>query len=192
VKALAAVLLAALVVVYRGLITGALPVDLGIGRRVRPLGPLTLGIDAPREVVFEVIQAPYLARQTRALAEKIHVLERGTDMVLAAHRTPLRGSLVATTVETVRFTPPDRVDFRLVRGPVPYVVEEFVLTEDEGGTRLTLRGDLGTDLWALGSWWGERVARVWEYAVAKSLETIKTESERRKRMSSPGSVDRGE
>ncbi len=187
-RALVAALIAALVVVYRGLITGALPVDLGIGRRVRPLGPLTLGIDAPREVVFEVIQAPYLARQTRAIAEKIRVLERGTDMVLAAHRTPLRGSrLVATTVETVRFTPPDRVDFRLVRGPVPHVVEEFVLTDDDGGTRLTYRGELGTDLWALGGWWGNRVARVWDHVVAKSLETIKTESERRDRAPSGGS-----
>lgn len=178
-RALVAALLGALVVVFRGLITGALPVDLGIGRRVRPLGPLTLGIDAPREVVFDVIEAPYLARQTRAIAEKIRVLERGTDMVLAAHRTPLRGRLVATTVETVRFTRPDRVDFRLVRGPVPHVVEEFVLTDDDGGTRLTYRGELGTDLWALGGWWGDRVARVWDGVVAKSLETIKIESERR-------------
>jgi hypothetical protein len=30
-------------------------------------------------------------------------------------------------VETVRFTPPERVDFRLVRGPVPHVVETFLL-----------------------------------------------------------------
>jgi len=41
-------------------------------------------------------------------------------------------------VETVRFTRPGRVDFRLVRGPVPHVVEAFVLTEqpDGAGTRL--------------------------------------------------------
>lgn len=82
-------------------------------------------------------------------------------------------------VETVRFTPPDRVDFRLVRGPVPYVVEEFVLTDDDGGTKLTYRGELGTDLWGVGAWWGNRVARVWDHAVAESLETIKIESERR-------------
>jgi hypothetical protein len=184
VKALAA-LLGAVVLVYRGLIASAVSIDLGIGRRVRPLGPLTLVIDAPRETVFDVIEAPYLARQTRAIAEKIRVLERGTDMVLAAHRTHLRRGLVATTVETVRFTRPDRVDFRLVRGPVPHVVEEFVLTDEGGGTRLTYRGDLGTDLWALGGWWGSKVAGVWDHAVAKSLDTIKTESERRNRAPSP-------
>jgi hypothetical protein len=63
-------------------------------------------IAAPRQRAFEVLSEPYLARQTRAIAEKIHILERGSDMFLAAHRTPIRGRLVATTVETVRFTLP--------------------------------------------------------------------------------------
>ena len=110
---------------YVGLVTGACPLDLGIGRRVRPLGPQLVEVAAPREVVFDVIAEPYLGRAPRALAGKLQVLERGSDMVLAAHFTPLGGrlGLVAQTVETVRFTRPERVDFRLVRGPVPYVVE---------------------------------------------------------------------
>ena len=110
---------------YVGLITGACPVDLGVGRRVRPLGPQLVEVAAPRQVVFDVIAQPYLGRAPRALADKLRVLERGHDMVLAAHFTPLGGrlGLVAQTVETVRFTPPERVDFRLVRGPVPHVVE---------------------------------------------------------------------
>jgi hypothetical protein len=114
---------------YVGLVTGACPVDLGIGRRMRPLGPQLVDMAAPREVVFDVIAEPYLGRAPRALADKLRVLERGNDMVLAAHFTPLGGrlGLVAQTVETVRFTRPERVDFRLVRGPVPHVVEAFVL-----------------------------------------------------------------
>jgi hypothetical protein len=70
--------------------------------------------------VFEVIKAPYGQRVPRAVAQKPRIIERGSDMVLAAHDTPLRGRLKATTVETVRFYPPDRVDFKLVRGPVPH------------------------------------------------------------------------
>jgi hypothetical protein len=58
------------------------------------------------------------------------------------------------TVETVRFTRPERVDFRLVRGPVPHVVESFMLSEHDAGTRLVYEGELGTDLWALGQRWG--------------------------------------
>jgi hypothetical protein len=164
---------------YLGLVTGALPVDLGLGRRVRPLGPLSVDIAAPVEVVFEVLSEPYLGRQTRAAADKIRVLERGRDMVLAAHRTPVRGRLVATTVETVRFTRPDRVDFRLVRGPVPHVVEQFQLNGDDAHTELEYRGELGTDLWAPGARWGNLVAARWERAVETTFAAVKAEAERR-------------
>jgi hypothetical protein len=93
---------------YVGLVTAAVPVDVGIGRRTRALGPIEVDIAAPRGLVFDVLSEPYLGRQTKAVAEKIHILQRGSDMVLAAHRTPVRGCLVATTVETVRFTRPER------------------------------------------------------------------------------------
>jgi hypothetical protein len=168
---------------YVGLVTGACPLDLGIGRRVRLLGPQVVEMAAPREVVFEVIAEPYLGRAPKALADKIRVLERGSDMVLAAHFTPLGGrlGLVAQTVETVRFTRPKRVDFRLVRGPVPHVVEAFELGEQAGGagTRLAYSGEIGADLWRAGERWCELVARRWEETVAASLAAVKIEAERR-------------
>jgi hypothetical protein len=164
---------------YVGLVTGAVPVDLGLGRRTRPLGPFGVDIQAPAEVVFDVLSEPYLGRQTRAIAEKIEILERGTDMVLAAHRTPIRGRLVATTVETVRFTRPDRDDFRLTRGPVPHVVEQFLLTTTADGTRLDYTGELGTDLWAVGAHWGKLVAGPWEHTVRTTFAAVKAEAERR-------------
>ncbi|GGL35426.1 hypothetical protein GCM10010095_21020 [Streptomyces anthocyanicus] len=171
----------ALAATYLGLVTGALPVDLGVGRRTRPLGPQSTDIAAARNVVFDVIAQPYLGRATRAAREKIHVLERGSDLVLAKHFTPVAGEwLRAVTVETVHFTRPERVDFRLVRGPVPHVVESFALTETAAGTtRLVYEGQMGTDLWRLGQWWGTAVAERWEAAVAASLSAVKTEAERR-------------
>ena len=169
------------VVGYLGLVTGAIPIDLGVGRRMRRLGPFDIEIAATREVVFDILSEPYLGRQTRAVAEKILVLERGSDMVLAAHRTPVRGRLVATTVETVRFTRPDRIDFRLARGPVPHVVEQFILEQQQHGTRLSYHGELGTDLWALGARWGDIVARPWEHAVRQTFDAVRAEAERRTR-----------
>jgi len=157
---------------------GALTVELGVGRTLRPLGPRTWQIEAPPELVFDVISAPYLGRTPRALASKLHVVERGEDMVLAEHFTEV-GPLITTTLETVRFERPTRVLFRLVRGPVPHVTEQFLLREASGGTELEYRGELGTDLWALGRWWGERVARRWEAVVDRSLEDVKAEAERR-------------
>ncbi|MGI8613003.1 MAG: SRPBCC family protein, partial [Nocardioidaceae bacterium] len=128
-----ALLAAGLSATYLGLVTGAVPVDIGVARRTRPLGPIEIQIGAPPDVVFDVIEQPYATRTSRAMQAKVQVLDRGTDMVLSAHRTPIRGRLVATTVETVRFTRPRRVDFRLVRGPVPYVVETFELTPNGNG-----------------------------------------------------------
>ncbi|MEV0600395.1 SRPBCC family protein [Streptomyces sp. NPDC050315] len=164
---------------WAGLVSGALPADLGVGRRTRRLGPRTVDIAAPRGVVFDLIAQPYLGRTTRAMREKVKVLERGSDMVLAAHYTPLGDRWTAVTVETVRFTRPERVDFRLVRGPVPYVVESFTLTAQDAGTRLVYEGVLGTDLWRAGQWWGQKVAGRWEETVAASLASVQQEAERR-------------
>lgn len=164
---------------YLGLVTGALPVDIGLGRTTRPLGPLSIEVAAPQETVFDVIAAPYDVRASRAMQAKVAVLERGSDLVLAAHYTPIRGRLRATTVETVRFSRPDRVDFRLVRGPVPYVVETFWLRDRHETTLLEYEGELGTDLWQLGARWGDVVARRWQAVVEESFAAVKAEAERR-------------
>jgi hypothetical protein len=163
---------------YVLVVRGALTLDLGVGRRVRPLGPLRVEVGAPPETVFDVIADPYLGRTPKALRSKLEVLERGSDMVLASHYTRA-GGLTATTVETVRFERPHRISFRLLRGPVPHVLERFELRPGDGGTELTYAGELGTDLWRLGQWWGDRVARAWEDAVERSLDATRAEAERR-------------
>jgi hypothetical protein len=164
---------------YIGVVTGRLTLDLGIGRRTRPLGPLHLDIAARRETVYAVAAAPYANRQTRAMREKVEILERAGQMVLAAHRTPVGFGLTAVTVETVTLDPPNRMGFRLQRGPVPHVIETFTFEETADGTRLSYTGELGTDLWRLGQAWGDMVARSWVQTVRDSIAAIKTESERR-------------
>jgi hypothetical protein len=171
---------------YRRLVTGDLVMDLSIGRTIRPLGPIDSRIEAPRELVFDVIAAPYLASPPSSLAEKIQVLERSEEMVLAVHRTPVREGLVATTVETVRFERPGAIYFRLLRGPVPHVIERFELTEDEDATLFHYEGELGVDLWAIGRWWGDLVALRWEDAVRGSLAEITRIAEMRAARHRPG------
>jgi hypothetical protein len=167
-------------IVWALVVRGSLSLDLGVGRRFRPLGPMTFRIAAPRELVFEVVSGPYLGRTPRALGAKLEVLERGDDLVLAAHHTRAYG-LTATTIETVRFDPPEHVHFRLVRGPVPQVLETFSLREVGDETELEYTGELATDLWVLGRLWGAAVARTWEATVAESLDAVRTEAERRAR-----------
>lgn len=167
---------------YYLVVTGKLTIDTGWGRRVRPLGPFDVQIAAPASTVFDVIAVPYLRRTPRAMAGKLQVLERGTDMVLAEHYTPVHhGRLTAATLETVTFDRPHTIGFRLVRGPVPHITEQFALAEEDGTTRLIYSGELGTDFGIAGQWWADRVAAAWEAAVRSSLTSIRAEAERRVR-----------
>lgn len=177
-------LLAAAAGGYVLVVRGALTLDLGIGRRVRPLGPIERTIAAPPETVFDLIAAPYLGRTPRAMQDKLRVWERSADMAVAAHLTTA-GRLTTTTVESVRFERPHRISFRLLRGPVPHVGETYELRATPAGTEFTYSGELGTDGWRLGQWWGDRVAAPWERAVATSLDAIQAEAERRTGAAAP-------
>jgi hypothetical protein len=178
IAAVLVVLIAVLGLIYLATVTGALVLDTGWGRRLHPLGPLSMEISADRDTVYALLTQPYLGRVTRALADKVHVLERGSDMVLAAHRTPIGTKLVAVTIETVKFTPGQRIEFRLLRGPVPHVVETFSLTDTLGGCQLDYDGELGTDFGFLGAWWGRIVARRWHATVKATMTSVKVEAQR--------------
>lgn len=176
---LASALVALLAIGFVLLSTGGLTVDTGWGRRLRPLGPQIVHINAPRDIVFDQIRVPYLSvNPPRELREKITVLERSAEMVVAAHRTKGRW-FTTVTVESVTFTRPEQIAFRLLRGPVPLVTERFLLREVDAGaaTELEYRGELGTDLWGPGALWGRIVAGAWEHAVAAALLSLKTSAE---------------
>lgn len=166
---LAGVLAAAALAAYLLTVTGALTLDTGLGRRTRPLGPLRVRFAAPPETVFDYLAAPYLSESpSTAQREKVTVLERGEDLVVAAHRTPV-AFLTTVTVEAVGFARPSMMSFRLLRGPVPHVVEHFRLSAQDGGTELVYDGRLGTDFWLLGRLWGAAVGRVWVTTVERTL-----------------------
>jgi hypothetical protein len=165
--------------VYVLIIRGALTLDLGIGRRVRPLGPIEVKIAADPETVFDIIAVPYLGKTPHAMENKLRVLERGTDMVLAEHLTEVGRGQTAVTVETVHFERPHTIRFRLVRGPVPHVTETFDMRPDDGGTSFTYTGEIGADFWGLGAWWANQVAVKWEKTVEGSVASVKEEAERR-------------
>ena len=131
--------------------------------------------------MFTAAAAPYAERRPRNLMEKVHTLERTDQILLAAHHTPVGKHLTAVTVETVILDPPNRLAFRLVRGPVPHVVETFTLAPTRDGTRLTYTGELGTDLGRVGELWGSLVTRSWLAAVQTTPGVINAESERRSR-----------
>jgi hypothetical protein len=155
---------------------GRLTLDLGWGRSLHPLGPITMQIAAPRDLVFEIINAPYAGR---AGGSGIEVIAQGDHLVVAAHYTKVH-FYTARTVEVIEFDPPGRVGFRHLGGPVPHAEEQFVLSEAESGTQLEYGGEVGIDFFVLGRVAARRWVRPqWEGTVREHLEDLKARAEQR-------------
>jgi hypothetical protein len=178
VGALVLLLLVMLAGGFLALAMGRLHLDLGWGRSRHGLGPLTVEIDAPREIVHEVLSAPYLKRVSD---ESIEVLVGDDTVVVAAHLTKVH-FYEARTVEAIELDPPERLGFRHLTGPVPEAVEEFRLEPAGERTRLRYEGTLGIDFFALGRLAARRwVAPQWNRAVAEHLDEAKAKAEQRAR-----------
>jgi hypothetical protein len=174
---LVAILIASVALQFLMLAMGRLHLDLGWGRSFLELGPITIGIAAPRELVFEIISAPYLGRASGGSG--IEVLAGGEDLVVAAHLTKVH-FYTARTVEAVNFEPPGRVGFLHLTGPVPHAVEEFKLEEVDGHTELRYSGELGIDFFVVGRIAGRLWVRPqWEQTVRAHLEDLKQRAEAR-------------
>ena len=173
--ALASVLIALSAGLFLLLAMGRLQLDLGWGRSTHELGPITIRIAAPRELVFEIIAAPYLGRTPRGSG--IEVLARSDDLAVAAHHTKVH-FYTARTVEAVEFEAPARVGFRHLTGPVPHAVERFTLEETGGGTELRYGGEIGIDFFVLGRLAGRHWVRPqWERTVREHLSDVKQRAE---------------
>jgi hypothetical protein len=173
---LAALIVAWSAALFLALAMGRLHLDLGVGRSLHQLGPITATIRAPRELVFELIAAPYLGR---APVTGIEVLAGSDELVVARHRTRVH-FYTAQTTEAIDFTPPARVGFRHLGGPVPHALEEFVLEETDAGTELRYSGEIGIDFFILGRIAARHWVRPqWERVVSAHIEDLTARAEAR-------------
>jgi uncharacterized protein YndB with AHSA1/START domain len=172
---LGVLMLAAMAVGFLLLAMGRLHLDLGWGRSFHELGPIEVRIEAPRDLVFQMISEPYLGHNAKRSG--IEVLARGEDLAVAAHHTKVH-FYTAITVEAVKFEPPDRIGFRPLAGPVPHTVEEFALDEADGATKLRYSGEVGIDFFFLGRIAGRHWVRPqWERAVRGELDDLRRRAE---------------
>ena len=85
----------------------------GAGAGSRWVSPVEIA--APRELLYEILSAPYLGR---ARSDTIDVLAASGTLVLAAHLTKVH-FYEARTVKAIELEPPSRMGFRHLTGPVP-------------------------------------------------------------------------
>jgi hypothetical protein len=174
---LGALLVGGMAAMFLLLAMGRLHLDLDWGRSIHEIGPIEIRIAAPRELVFELIAAPYLRRAPRDTG--IEVLARGADLAVARHHTKVH-FYEARTVEVIEFEAPARVGFRHLAGPVPHAIEEFTLVDAEGETELNYGGEVGIDFFVVGRLAGRHWVRPqWERAVGEHLEALRKRAEER-------------
>ena len=99
-----------------------------------------LQIDAPREMVFQMLSAIDNGGLPGAQGESSKVLERRGNTIIAEFLTP-SGKRSYRTVEEVQLYQPERITFRHLEGPLAFAEEEFLLMEQDKGTELQYRGE---------------------------------------------------
>src|SRR3954454_21544073 len=100
------------------------------------LTPQNLLINAPRPLVWEMITSVGRG-QLPGSKNTARLVERRSDDVLIVEFVTYSGGKTYTTLEEMTLYPPDRITYRHLTGPLPYVYEEIKLL-DAGDRRTAL------------------------------------------------------
>ena len=99
-------------------------------------------IQAPRELVFQIISAIGKGKLPGSQGEMTRVLHQEGNTIIAQFTTRV-GRRMITTVEQVKLYPPERITFEHLHlsGPLDSAWEEVVLRETPSGTELEYTGE---------------------------------------------------
>jgi ribosome-associated toxin RatA of RatAB toxin-antitoxin module len=139
-----------------------------------------VAIEAPRELVYQLMSSFGRGRLKGAGAESSRVLSRSGNDLVVEFRTQA-GRFTVTTTEQVTLDPPERITFQHVKGPFHSAREEFVLSEAEGGMRLEHNGEFVWSRLPVLGWLVGRfiLKRPFERLLEKHMEQLKAASEAR-------------
>lgn len=145
------------------------------------LRPQTIRIDAPRELVFQMMSNFGRGRLPGDNSEASRVVCREGNRIVAEFRTRA-GLFTYTTLEEVRLHPPERIEFRHMEGPLAYAVEEFAFRAvAERRTDLTHSGEFAWSGFPFFGWLGGLIYTrpVFERAIAAHMDQVKSAAEAR-------------
>ena len=112
-------------------------------------------IEAPRELVYQMMSSFGWGRLTSDDHESSRVLRRRDDSIIDEFRSRA-GPLTVTTTEKVQLAPSERITFHHLRGPLRCAREEFLFRNVDGGTELEHYGEfMWSRLPPLADLWGD-------------------------------------
>lgn len=146
-----------------------------------PLRPHTVSINAPRELVFQMLSYFGRGKPFGNNSESSRIIKRDGNRLTVEFVTETEVGTY-TTVEEVRLYPPKRITFRHMSGPLRYASEEFTLEEvDARCTNLTHSGEFVWRDMPLFGWLGGvlYIRPLFERAMVKHMAQIKQAAEAR-------------
>ena len=149
--------------------------------RPTELKPHTVIIDAPRELVFQMLTSFRRGRIPGEESERSKLLSEDGNTKTVEFTTKA-GPFTYTTVEEVTVHPPDRIVFKHIDGPLHFAEEEFTFeqTEDDG----TLMSHTGRFIWnrfPFFGWFGGMIYTrpMFHRVIKRHLASVKKSSEAR-------------
>ncbi len=145
------------------------------------LSPQSVEIDAPRELVFQMLTAFRRGRIAGDNAESSRLISEDGDTKIVEFTTKA-GLFTYKTVEKVTLYEPERIAFVHLEGPLDFSEEEFALEETrEGGAILTHSGRFVWKEFPFFGWFGGVIYTrpMYHRVIRKHLAIVKEASEAR-------------
>ncbi len=141
----------------------------------------TVTIDAPRELVFQMLTAFRRGGIAGDNAESSRLVSEDGNTKLVEFRTKT-GPFTYTTLEEVTLYPPERITFKHLEGPLHFSEEEFTFEETrDGQTVMTHNGSFTWKRFPLFGWLGGVIYTrpMYHRVIRKHLDVVKESAEAR-------------
>ena len=145
------------------------------------LNPQSVEIDAPRELVFQMLSSFRRGRIAGDNAESTRLISEDGN-VKTVEFTTKAGPFSYRTLEEVTLHRPERIEFKHLEGPLDFSEEEFTLDETpDGGTLLTHTGSFIWKRFPFFGWFGGVIYTrpMYHSVIRKHFATVKEAAEAR-------------
>ena len=141
----------------------------------------SVDIDAPRELVFQMLSSYRMGRIAGEDTESSKLISEDGNVKIVEFTTKA-GPFTYTTLEEVELFPPEKIAFKHLEGPLHFSEESFTFHEtDDGGTLMTHSGSIIWKTFPFVGWFGGVIYTrpMFHRVIRKHLAVVKEAAESR-------------